>query len=235
MTSVNAGCLFAGIFGTGGGVTSYSENIGAIAITKVGSRQVITVAAIIMLVISFFVKLSALFATIPAPIIGGILAILCGIITAVGISIIKFVNLDNTRNLFIVGVSTFCGLSFPAWFKDHPEQIEFGGESINRFMTVLIRNPMFVTGVLAFVLDNTIQGASLADRGMTKWINLADDADHEEGSEPDLDRNNNNHSDTETVAATSEMDAATKRVYSLPHHCRIFERVGNWLPICMNK
>lgn len=221
------------MFGTGGGVTSYSENIGAIAITKVGSRQVITVSAIIMLVVSFFVKLSALFATIPAPIIGGILAILCGIITAVGISIIKFVNLDNTRNLFIVGVSTFCGLSFPAWFKDHPEQIQFGDDSINRFITVLIRNPMFVTGVLAFVLDNTIKGASLADRGMTKWINLNNDDDaDEDGDSLDQDRNNNN----ETVNVTkSALDSVTQRVYSLPKHCRALEYVGSWLPLCMSK
>merc|ERR1712012_1149946 len=35
------GCIIAGIFGTGNGTTSYSENIGAIGVTKVGSRRVI--------------------------------------------------------------------------------------------------------------------------------------------------------------------------------------------------
>src|SRR5690606_17339667 len=116
-----------------------------------------------LIFISICVKLCSFIATIPAPIIGGILAILCGVITAVGISIIRFVDLDNTRNLFIVGVSTFCGIAFPAWFNAHQEQLQLGADWCNRFVLVLIGNPMFVTGSLAFLLDNTIGGASLAE------------------------------------------------------------------------
>lgn len=224
-------------------MTSYSENIGAIAITKVGSRQVITVSAILMIIVSLFVKLSALFATIPAPIIGGILAILCGIITAVGISIIKFVNLNNTRNLFIVGVSTFCGLSFPAWFKDHPEQIGFGNnESLNRLLTVLIRNPMFVTGLLAFVLDNTIGGASDEDRGISHWINL-DEGNEEEVEDESLNGSKNgdanNNTDGKIVAIPSslrtESDLTARRVYGLPKHCNRLKWMGKLFPKCLQK
>ena len=43
------GCIIAGIFGTGNGTTSYSENIGAIGVTKVGSRRVIQYGGLIMI------------------------------------------------------------------------------------------------------------------------------------------------------------------------------------------
>ena len=43
------GCLVAGIFGTGNGTTSYSENIGAIGLTRVGSRRVVQIGALLML------------------------------------------------------------------------------------------------------------------------------------------------------------------------------------------
>ena len=165
----------------------------------------------------------------PSPIIGGVLAILCGIITAVGISIIKFVNLNNTRNLFIVGVSTFCGLSFPAWFKDHPEQINFGSEGVNRFMSVLIRNPMFMTGLLAFVMDNTIGGASDEDRGISNWINL-----EEEEEEARKDGDVNNNSSEENVARPT-ISLTTRRVYGLPKHCQRLQWIGNWFPLCLPK
>ena len=44
------GCVLAGVWGTGSGTTSYSENIGAIGVTKIGSRRVVQFAALIMIV-----------------------------------------------------------------------------------------------------------------------------------------------------------------------------------------
>lgn len=73
------------MWGTGNGTTSYSENIGAIGVTKVGSRRVIQYAAFIMLGFGIVSKLGALFVTIPNPIIGGIFSVMFGIITAVGL------------------------------------------------------------------------------------------------------------------------------------------------------
>ena len=60
------GCLIAGIFGSGNGTTSYSENIRAIGLTKAGSRRVIQCGALIMIVLAIFGKFGALFATIPS-------------------------------------------------------------------------------------------------------------------------------------------------------------------------
>ncbi|KAI0218510.1 Solute carrier family 23 member 2 [Lamellibrachia satsuma] len=53
------GCLIAGLFGTGVGSTSYSENIGAIGLTKVASRRVIQVGACLLLVVGIFGKVGA--------------------------------------------------------------------------------------------------------------------------------------------------------------------------------
>ena len=60
--------ILAGIWGTGNGTTSYSENIGAIGVTKVGSRRVIQVGGLIMIIFGLFSKFGALFVTIPDPI-----------------------------------------------------------------------------------------------------------------------------------------------------------------------
>ena len=57
------GCLVAGIIGTGNGTTSYSENIGAIGLTRVGSRRVVQTGAWIMIGLAMFGKFGALFTT----------------------------------------------------------------------------------------------------------------------------------------------------------------------------
>ena len=58
-------------------------------------------------------KFGALFLTIPTPIIGGIFCVMFGIITAVGLSNLQFVDLNSTRNLFVLGFSIFFALVLP--------------------------------------------------------------------------------------------------------------------------
>lgn len=50
------GCVLAGLWGTGNGTTSYSENIGAIGVTKVGSRRVVQWGALVMIAFGLFSK-----------------------------------------------------------------------------------------------------------------------------------------------------------------------------------
>jgi len=61
------GCVLAGIFGTGTGTTSLSQNIGAIGISKVGSRRVIQVSGLIMVIFALIGKIGAVFVSIPEP------------------------------------------------------------------------------------------------------------------------------------------------------------------------
>jgi nucleobase transporter 1/2 len=84
MTIEGLGCLLAGLWGTGNGTTSYSENIGAIGLTKVGSRRVVQVMACMLLLFGILSKFGALFITIPEPIMGGMFCVMFGMISATG-------------------------------------------------------------------------------------------------------------------------------------------------------
>lgn len=83
------------------GTTSYSENVGSIGITRVGSRRVVQYAAGFMLVLSVFGKFGGLFASLPAPLVGGLFASFFGLIAAVGLSQLQFTNMNSSRNLYI--------------------------------------------------------------------------------------------------------------------------------------
>ncbi|MBL4847996.1 MAG: solute carrier family 23 protein [Planctomycetes bacterium] len=120
ITFEGIGCLIAGIFGTGNGTTSYSENIGAIGLTRVASRRVVQAGAVIMLLLGCVGKFGALFTTIPQPIVGGMYCALFGMIAAVGLSNLQRVDLNSSRNLFILGFAFFMGLSMPFYVKNNP-------------------------------------------------------------------------------------------------------------------
>jgi len=164
------GCILAGIWGTGSGTTSYSENIGAIGVTKVGSRRVIQYGAIIMIIFGLFSKFGAFFLTIPEPILGGIFCVMFGMITAVGLSSLQFVDLNSTRNLFVLGFSMFFSLVLPTWLKNNKDVELFGIVELDQIIKVLLSTSMFVAGFLGFFLDNTIPG-SREERGLIKWEN----------------------------------------------------------------
>ncbi len=104
------GCILAGLWGSGSGSTSFSENIGVIAVTRVGSLRVVQVCGVVLMLFGLLSKVGALFMTIPEPIIGGILVIMFGMIAACGLSNLQFVDLNSSRNLFILGFSLFFGL-----------------------------------------------------------------------------------------------------------------------------
>ncbi|KAJ7386660.1 hypothetical protein OS493_006665 [Desmophyllum pertusum] len=134
------GCLLAGAFGSGNGTTSYSQNIGAIGITKVGSLRVIQYGALFMLLISVLGKIGALFVCIPDPIVGGVYMVMFGMIAAVGISNLQFADMNSSRNLFIVGFSIVFGLALPHYMDKHPNAIETGVSEIDQILTVLFKN-----------------------------------------------------------------------------------------------
>ncbi|KAG7224725.1 hypothetical protein INR49_004616 [Caranx melampygus] len=107
-------CIIAGLLGTGNGSTSSSPNIGVLGITKVGSRRVVQYGAGIMFLLGLIGKFTALFASLPDPILGGMFCTLFGecrtrMITAVGLSNLQLVDLNSSRNLFVLGFSVFFG------------------------------------------------------------------------------------------------------------------------------
>ena len=160
------GCLIAGIFGTGNGTTSYSENIGAIGLTRVGSRRVVQTGAVLMIILAVFGKFGALFTTIPGPIVGGMYCAMFGMIAAVGLSNLQFVDLNSARNLFILGFAFFMGLSVPEYFAANP--VEFSPVWLSNMINTLGSTSMAVGAGIALVLDNTIPGTP-EERGLTAW------------------------------------------------------------------
>ncbi|XP_078684147.1 solute carrier family 23 member 2-like [Branchiostoma floridae x Branchiostoma belcheri] len=112
--------LLAAAWGSPVGTTSFSQNIGAIGITKVASRRVVLWSALIMLVSGVVCKFSAVFTTVPDPVVGGVFAVVFGMVSAVGMSSLQFVDLNSSRNLVILGFSLFCGLMVPGWMRDNP-------------------------------------------------------------------------------------------------------------------
>nr|XP_020667374.1 solute carrier family 23 member 1-like [Pogona vitticeps] len=162
------GCLLAGAWGTGNGTTSYSENVGALGITRVGSRMVIVAGACVMLLTGMFGKIGAMFASIPTPIIGGMFLVMFGIITAVGVSNLQYTDMNSSRNLFIFGFSIFAGLTVPHWVQNNAEILETGITQLDQVIQVLLTTGMFVGGFLGFLFDNTIPG-SKEERGIVAW------------------------------------------------------------------
>lgn len=86
--------------------TTYSEVTGAVTITKAFNPAIMTWAAIFAIVLAFVGKLGGLLATIPVPVMGGILLLLFGIIASVGMdTLIKSkTDLSNPRNMIIVSI-----------------------------------------------------------------------------------------------------------------------------------
>ncbi|KAM6965677.1 solute carrier family 23 member 2 [Aplochiton taeniatus] len=158
-------CVLDGLFGTGNGSTSSSPNIGVLGITKVGSRRVIQYGAAMMLLLGLVGKFSALFASLPDPVLGALFCTLFGMITAVGLSNLQFVDLNSSRNLFVLGFSIFFGMVLPSYLKENP--LVTGVVSLDQVLNVLLTTAMFVGGSVAFLLDNTIPG-SPEERGIKK-------------------------------------------------------------------
>ncbi len=101
----------AGIFG-GPPNTTYGENVGVLAITKVFSIYVIIGAAILAVLLGFVGKLGALLQSIPTPVMGGISMVLFGIIASSGIRTLVESGIDFThqRNLIISSVILVMGI-----------------------------------------------------------------------------------------------------------------------------
>ena len=104
---------FAGMFG-GPANTTYGENTGVLALSRVYDPRVIRIAAIYAIILSFSPKFDALVNSIPTAIVGGVSFVLYGMISAVGVRNVveNRVDLTKSRNLIIAAVIFVCGLGF---------------------------------------------------------------------------------------------------------------------------
>jgi uracil-xanthine permease len=106
----------------GTGVTTYAENIGVMAVTKIYSTLVFVMAALIAIVLGFSPKFGALIQTIPGPVLGGVSIVVFGLIAVTGarIWVTNHVDFSDNRNLIVAAVTVVIGagnfsLSFGAF------------------------------------------------------------------------------------------------------------------------
>ena len=167
------GCFLTSVLG-GFSSTSYSENIGVVGLTRVGSRYVVQIGGVLLVLLGLFGKFGALAAAIPGPVVGGLYCALFGLIAAVGIQQFAKADLNSDRNLFIGGFSLFMGLSVPAFFDGSAQLLYPPGpepllaslpDALRQVVQSIGTTGMAVAAFCGIVLDNVIPG-TLRERGL---------------------------------------------------------------------
>ncbi|XVE69993.1 hypothetical protein DITRI_Ditri10aG0036100 [Diplodiscus trichospermus] len=167
------GMLLEGLFGSLVGTTASVENVGLLGLTHIGSRRVVQISTAFMIFFSLFGKFGAFFASIPLPIFGAIYCILLGIVAASGITFIQFANNNSMRNIYVLGVSLFLGLSIPQYFSmntsDGHGPVRTNAGWFNDILNTIFSSPATVAIIVGTVLDNTLEAKHLNDRGVPWW------------------------------------------------------------------
>lgn len=119
------GSAVAALFG-GVPLISYDQNVGAISLTGVGSRFVVAVAGVILVLMALLPKIGALIAIVPPFVLGGTLIFMFGMIGAVGVGILAD-SLRSQRDLLLfaasLGLSTAVNFAPPTLFEVVPQSV----------------------------------------------------------------------------------------------------------------
>lgn len=129
--------------GAGGGsaTTTYAENIGVMAASRVYSTAAYWVAGIIAVLLSLFPKFGALIATVPGGVLGGAAVVLYGMIGILGVRIWvdNRVNFSNPINLSVAGVALIIGIANFTWTVGG---LQFEGIALGTAATLIIYHGM---------------------------------------------------------------------------------------------
>lgn len=134
--------------------TSYTQNIGIIATTRVASRFVVQLAAGFLMLYGLCPKFGALLVAMPRAVLGGVFVIVCGMIAVSGIQLLDAARLD-TRNALLVGTTLITAVGVPAYVRSSlgPEWLEG------------------LPAIAALVLTNTVVLAVLLGVGLNLVLN----------------------------------------------------------------
>ncbi|MHA7987030.1 uracil-xanthine permease family protein [Rathayibacter sp. CAU 1779] len=138
----------AGFFG-GSGTTTYGENIGVMAATKVYSTAAYWVAGIVAVVLGLSPKVGAVLNTIPAGVLGGATLALYGLIGVVGIKIWldNHVDFSKPKNQFTAAVALVIGVGNLTWVIGNPKSgIQLGGIVLGTVAAIVIYHLMNAIG-----------------------------------------------------------------------------------------
>lgn len=142
-------CSIAGFLGACG-TTSYSENIGLVALTKVASRQAVQMGGVILIVLAMIPKFSGILASLPQPVLGGLTIALYGMISVTGLRLIKEKVELNDRNMLIIASALIVGLGAP---QLPPEFIEH----FPKIVGSILESGMAVGALTAILLDQLLR------------------------------------------------------------------------------
>ncbi|XP_042475888.1 nucleobase-ascorbate transporter 12-like [Macadamia integrifolia] len=181
--------LLAGLWGTGTGSTTLTENVHTIAVTKMGSRRSVELGACILILLSLVGKVGGFIASIPDVMVAALLCFMWAMLAALGLSNLRYSEAGSSRNIIIVGLSLFFSLSIPAYFQQYgvvpnanssvpsyfqayivashgPIRSKYGG--LNYVLNTLLSFHMVIAFLIALILDNTVPG-SRQERGVYVW------------------------------------------------------------------
>ena len=152
-------CAIASCIG-GLPVTSYTQNIGVIANTRIASRFVVQVAGCIILLYGLCPKFGALLAIVPRPVLGGVFALVCASIVMSGIKLVASAP-KTDRNGILIGVSLLIALGVPAYLKT-PGMADWV-KALNPFVRLLCTNTV-VLSVIVGMFINVLLNHMLGDK-----------------------------------------------------------------------
>jgi xanthine permease len=137
------GTAIAGVFG-GLPNTSFSQNVGLIAMTGVMSRHVVTIGAIFLIVAGLIPKVGAVINTVPINVLGGGVIVMFGMVAAAGISMLSDV-VWNKRNMVIFAVALSVGLGLQL----EPSALQHTGKTLQ----ILLTSGLLPAAIIAIVLN----------------------------------------------------------------------------------
>jgi len=161
------GSAIAGIFG-GLPNTSFSQNVGLIAMTGVMSRHVVTIGAIFLILAGLIPKVGAIIATVPIEVLGGGVIVMFGMVCAAGVSMLSDVNW-NRRNMVIFAVALSIGLGLQLV----PNALQYLPGTVKVLMTSGLLPAALIAIVLNLILPEELGGDQTEE--ISGWMAGEDD------------------------------------------------------------
>ena len=107
---------------------------------KNASRRVFIYAGFIFVICGLFGKVGAILTMLPDPVLGGTIVLSFGMVTAVGLSTLQFVDLSSGRNLCIIGSSLLIGLMVPRYLAENKDAIKTGMPTVQPKLKICCYN-----------------------------------------------------------------------------------------------
>lgn len=146
------GSALAGVFG-GLPNTSFSQNVGLIAMTGVMSRNVVTIGALFLILCGLVPKVGAIIRTVPIEVLGGGVIVMFGMVVAAGVSMLSDVDW-NRRNMVVFAISLSIGFGLQL----EPDAVQHLPDTLG----ILMKSGLLPAALIAIVL-NLILPHELAD------------------------------------------------------------------------